>query len=71
MSGPFRIVQPWGPGKARQATLVSTHATATDAYREIDQVSAQMVRTGAPSDAVELLVIDAADQIVDGGGAGH
>lgn len=50
---PFRIVQPWGPDRARQATLISEHATAAEAFREIDRLAAQMIRTGAPSDAVE------------------
>jgi hypothetical protein len=62
--GPFRIVQPWGPDKARQATIISEHATAAEAFAEIDRLSAQMVRTGARSDYVELLVVDAAAQIV-------
>jgi hypothetical protein len=51
--GRFRVVQPWGPDKARQATLISEHATAAEAFAEIDRLSAEMVRTGAPSDAVE------------------
>lgn len=48
---PFRIVQPWGPDKARQTTMLGEHATAAAAFAEIDRISAQMVRTGAPSDA--------------------
>ena len=61
---PFRIVQPWGPDKSRQATLISEHATVEEAFSEIDRLAAQMIRTGAPSDAVELLVIDASDRLV-------
>ena len=60
----FRIVQPWGPDKARQATLISEHRTVAEAFGEIDRLSEQMVRTGAPSDGVELLVVDADDRIV-------
>ena len=60
----FRIVQPWGPEKARQASLISEHPTAVEAFREIDRLAAQMVRTGAPSDAVELVVVDANDRLV-------
>jgi hypothetical protein len=31
----FRIVQPWGRDKAREATLISEHATAAEAFAEI------------------------------------
>lgn len=57
-------MQPYGKDKAREATLISEHATAVEAFAEIDRLSAQMVRTGAPSDGVELLVVDGKDQIV-------
>ena len=63
---PFRVMQPWG---GRQASLISEHQTAAGEFREIDRLSAEMVQTGAPSDAVELLVVDAADQIVPRPGA--
>lgn len=55
----FSVVQPWGKDRAREATVVSSHAMASEAFEEIDRLSAQMVRTGAPSDAVEFIVIDA------------
>ena len=61
---PFRVMQPWGPHKARQATLISEHHTVAAAFRQIDRLSSEMVRTGAPSDAIELVVVDATDQIV-------
>ena len=57
---PFRVMQPWGPEKARQATLISEHQTAAAAFSEIDRLSADMVRSGAPSNAVKLIIIDAA-----------
>lgn len=65
----FRVVQPWGPDKARQATVISEHDTVAEAFREIDRLSSQMVRTGAPSDAVALLVVDSAGQLVRRPGA--
>jgi hypothetical protein len=55
----YRIVQPYGRDKARESTVISEHQSAADAFAEIDRLSAQMVRTGAPSDAVELVVVDA------------
>ncbi len=51
---PFRVMQPWGPHKGRQATLISEHHTVAAAFAEIDRLSAEMVRTRAPSDAIEL-----------------
>jgi hypothetical protein len=60
----FRLVQPWGTDKARQATIVSEHATAGEAFDEMDRLAEQMVRTGAQGDAIELLVIDGRGQIV-------
>ena len=61
---PYRVVQPWGRDKARDATLISDHATAGEAFAEIDRLSMQMVRTGAPSDAVELMVVDREGRII-------
>ena len=42
---PFRVVQPWGPDKARQASLITEHATVAEAFHEIDRLAAEMVRT--------------------------
>ncbi len=60
----FRIVQPYGKDKARESTIISEHACADDAFAEIDHLSAQMVRTGMPSDAIELIVIEASGRAV-------
>ena len=60
----FRVVQPWGSDKVRQSTLLSEHQSAVSAFAEIDRLVAQMVRTGAPSDALELAVIDVTRNIV-------
>ena len=50
----FKVVQPWGPNKARDATIVSVHQTADDAFAEIDRLADRMIATGAHSDSVEL-----------------
>lgn len=62
--GEYRVVQPWGNDRARQATLVSSHLTAAAAFAEIDRISTQMVRTGSPSDSIELIVVDQDDRIL-------
>jgi hypothetical protein len=54
----YRVVQPWGPDRGRQASIQSEHATLAEAFAAIDALSGQMVRTGAPSDAIELIVVD-------------
>ena len=55
----FRIVQAWGPNKARHCTVISMHATAAAAFAEIDRLASEMV-----TDAIELLVLDQAGEIV-------
>jgi hypothetical protein len=68
----FRIVQLYGPDKARESTLVSEHPSAADAFATIDHLAAEMVRTCTPSTmiaAIELIVIDEDDRIVQRPGA--
>jgi hypothetical protein len=58
MGVPFRVVQPWGRNKVQQSTMLSEHQTAAAAFAEIDRLTARMARTGAPADAIELVVVD-------------
>ena len=44
---PFRVVQPWGTDKVRQAPVVSTHRTVEEAFAAIDTLLQRMHRTGA------------------------
>jgi hypothetical protein len=60
----YCVVQPWGPDKGRQATLQSEHAAVAKAFAAIDALSAQMVRTGAPSDAIELVVVNESGEVL-------
>lgn len=60
----FFVVQPYGRDKAREATIIYEAPTAEEAFAEIDRLAAQMARTGAPSDAVGLLVVDAERRII-------
>ena len=62
---PYRVVQPWG----RETRRRSANTRPPRRFAEIDRLSAQMVRTGAPSDAVELIVVDAAGELVPRPGA--
>ena len=54
----FRVVQPWGPDKGQHATLQSEHTTITEAFEALDAITARIVRTGAPSNTIELVVVD-------------
>ena len=60
----FRVVRPYGRDKAREATAISEHATASEAFAEIDGLRARISRAVCPLTRFELIVIDAADQIV-------
>ena len=60
----FRLVQPWGPDKGRQATVLSEHGTVAEAFAEMDRLAARMSATGAPSDAIEVLVVDADGRVI-------
>jgi hypothetical protein len=44
--------------------MISEHPTAAAAFADIARLASEMVRTGAPSDAVELIVVDQAGEIV-------
>ena len=43
---------------------VTERDTIEGAFAEIDRMAAQMLKTGCPSDTVELIVIDEAGRIV-------
>jgi hypothetical protein len=60
----YRIVQPWGRDSAREATLISEHATAAEAFAELDRLAEQMVPTGVRSDYLELIVVDSSSEPV-------
>jgi hypothetical protein len=54
----YRVVQPWGRDIGIQHTVVSEHLTIEEAYAAIDRLSAQMMQTGAPPEALQLIVLD-------------
>jgi hypothetical protein len=65
MGVPFRVVQPWGPDKVQQKYDAER---ASDSGRCIrgNRLKAQMARTGAPTDAIELVVVDVERHIIVG-----
>ncbi len=60
----FFVVQPYGRDKGRDSTIIYEAGTVAAAFAEIDRLAEQMKRTGARSDAIELLVVDEARRIV-------
>ena len=54
---PYRVVQPWGKDRSREATGF-VWPTITDAFTEIDRYSARVKTSKLPGDQLELLVID-------------
>ena len=52
----YRVVQPYGV-RLGEWTLIGEYGAVLEAFAALDAF-AQMVRTGAPSDAVELIVFD-------------
>jgi hypothetical protein len=63
-TSPFRIVQPWAQDKTRRATIISEHETANEAFREIDRLASEMVRTGTSNESVRLVVVDGRGAVV-------
>ena len=54
----FHLVQSWGRDTDRQATVIGTHATAEDAYAELDRIAAKLARDDLPEDDLEIYVVD-------------
>ena len=66
---PYYLVQPWGRDRFRQATVTSIHDTVDDAYAWLDAIAEKLQRDGAPSDYLELYVVDEQRQPVARPGA--
>jgi hypothetical protein len=60
----FSVVQPYG-ARRDEWTVQSEHETVGKAFAALDAMTAQMRRTGAPSDAIELIVVDARGERVN------
>jgi hypothetical protein len=60
----FRVVQPWGSDNGRQGSIQSEHNTVDEAFAALDRVAAEIAQTAAPSDAIELIVVDEQDNVI-------
>jgi len=54
----FRVVQPYGRDRGREATLISEHATLAEAFAAIDRIAEKLERKGTRPDYLELIVVD-------------
>jgi hypothetical protein len=60
----FRVMQPWGPDKGRQGSVLSVHATVAEAFDAVDRFAIDAARAGAPSDFIELVVADDDGEVI-------
>jgi hypothetical protein len=58
------LVQPWGKNTAIQSTTISIHATAEEAFTEIEQLADRIMATGDRPDAIALVVIGPDGRVV-------
>ena len=54
----YRVVQPYGKDRGREATEISTWSTIADAFAEVDRYAERMTSNGLAGDYVELIVVD-------------
>ena len=57
-TGPFRVIQRWGPNLARHSTVLSEYSKRGNAFMDLDRRIAVLVEAGAVADALQMLVID-------------
>lgn len=63
-TGPFRVIQRWGPNVARHSTVLSEYSKRANAFADLDQRIARLVEGGAVADALQMFVIDGAGRPV-------
>ena len=57
-TGPFRVIQRWGPNLARHSTVLGEYNKRAAAFDGLDARIATQVEAGALADALQLIVID-------------
>ena len=57
-TGPFRVIQRWGPSVARHSTVLGEYSKRAAAFADLDQRVAIHVEAGALPETLQLLVID-------------
>jgi hypothetical protein len=54
----FRVIQPYGSNRPREADELSSWSTLHEAFEEIDRYAARERMRHAPSDHLDLRVVD-------------
>ena len=57
-TGPFRVIQRWGPNLARHSTVLGEYNKRAAAFAGLDERIATQVEAGALADALQMIVID-------------
>jgi hypothetical protein len=57
-SGPFRVIQRWGPNLARHSTVLGEYGKRVAAFADMDRRVATHVEAGLAAGALQLLVVD-------------
>ena len=55
---PYRVIQPYGKDRGREATEIFSCATIAEAFAEIDRYAAHLKANNLPGDYLELFVVD-------------
>ena len=58
-TGPFRVIERWGPNLIRHSTVLGTYHTLGAAFADLDQRVATLVEAGAIAGALQFFVVDA------------
>ena len=57
-TGPFRVIERWGPNLIRHSTVLATYHTLAAAFADVDQRVATVVAAGAIAEALQFFVVD-------------
>jgi hypothetical protein len=57
-TGPYRVIQRWGPNLVRHSTVLSEYSRRAAAFADMDRRVEIHVEAGFLADALQLLVID-------------
>lgn len=60
----YRVMRPWGSYTGWHGTVQSVHTTVAEAFKAIDRFATEMVESGAPSDDIELVVVDERGRVI-------
>jgi len=60
----YRVMRPLGSYTGWHGTVKSVHTSVAEAFKAIDRFATEMVESGAPSDDIELVVVDERGRVI-------